>query len=48
MYILHIDITSLYYWMKILPLAAFNKRFSSLTYVQKSSWSNQASIASII
>ena len=44
----HIAITSLYSWMKILPLAAFNKRFSSLTYVLRSFWSNRSSIVLMI
>ena len=38
-------ITYLYSWKKISPLASFNKRFSSLTYVLESSWSNRSSIA---
>ena len=38
-------ITYLYSWKKISPLASFNKRFSSLSYVLESSWSNRSSIA---
>ena len=34
--------------MKASPLAAFNKRFSSLTYFLKSSWSNRFSVALMI
>ena len=41
-------ITSLYSWMKISPLAALNKTFSSLTYLLKSSWSNWSSVALIM
>ena len=44
----YIVLTSLYSWMKISRLAAFNKRFSKLTYVLKSSWSNRSSIALMI
>ena len=44
----YIVLTSLYSWMKISRLAAFSKRFSKLTYVLKSSWSNRSSIALMI
>ena len=44
----YIAIALLYSWMKTSPLDAFNKRFSSLTYVLKSSGSNRSSVALMI